>query len=102
VNAKATTQAAPADLTTLDDEGLHAILEEQDALIRAAGDVKQTVKAERDRRAVAEIAAGLSDTQREQLAAQLVEGMTDEQRQSLDQVVSIGPIDSGEAVGIPG
>jgi hypothetical protein len=73
-------RAKSVDLTELDDEGLHAILEEQDDIIRAAGAVKQTVKAERDRRAVADIAAGLSDTQKAQL-------------------VGLIGIESGEAVG---
>jgi hypothetical protein len=82
MNAKAKT----TDLTELDDEGLHAILEEQDEIIRAAGAVKQTVKAERDRRAVAELAAGLSDTQRSQLAQVLT---------------GVGGIDSTEGVGTP-
>lgn len=66
------------DLTTLDDDGLHAVLEDADEQIRAAYETKRAVKAERDRRAAEAAVAGLSDAQRQALGmppAQVVSGV---------------------------
>lgn len=75
------------DITTLDDEGLQAILNDADEKIRAAQDEKRAVKNERDRRAVMEVADTLSDAQKQMLA---------------QSISDVGGIESAEATGTPG